>query len=147
MGIYMGVRRAIRFLVVKAMSGRDNVLLALLEYARWSDSVGVIANRYGIEKGTLKTTIERLKSHAGNHTKALSIAEKIIPEIIDAGVEKVVQTVDFIPFCKLCKTHILNTFPEDHLIKRHKEEVEKAVTEIIERIRSKRALNSKAVSA
>lgn len=147
MGIYMGVRDAIRFLVAKAMCGKENVLMALMEYARFSDSLSVIADRYGISKHTLRGTMSRLKTHAGNNGVAITLIEKAIPEIMGMGVERVIETRDGTPYCRRCRTYIINVFPEDHLVKKHQDELDNIVSEVIERIRSKRNSNVRAVSA
>jgi hypothetical protein len=119
----------IDYMIVKALAGRKNVLEALVQYA-YGRIKPSEAYRYGVSKLQLKGTINRIYTKAYSCTAALELVKRVAPMVI-ATIDPIIE-VDgsYIPRCKICGMYMISRnqvpiFPEDHVVKRHRDIVKK----------------------
>lgn len=110
---------ALQYIVTKAMAGRPEVVRALKMYleGRLSPSE---ATSLGVSKNQLRGVWQRMRERAGVGTATtivISFADMV------AGIPNAVEHNGGYPICRLCGDALINVFPEDHLLKRHREEV------------------------
>lgn len=133
----MGV---IDYMIVKALAGRKNVLEALIQYA-YGRMTPSESYKYGVSKFQLKGAIERIYMKAYSRTAALELVKRVAPIVI-AKVDQIIE-VDgsYIPRCKICGMYMISRnqvpiFPEDHVVKRHRDIVKKHRDIVLSELRS-----------
>jgi hypothetical protein len=130
----MGAKELISFLVAKRMCSKDNVLVALsmindMSYAEIEKTTGI--SRY-ILKGTIEKAIFK---YGNSRASTEAIVKKLSKMLLEANINRVIIKKDGLYMCTVCNIYLLNSFPEDHLCKKHKDLLDVETKKAIEHVR------------
>jgi len=128
------------YLVVKKLVAKEHVLRAFYEYICGA-SPSEIEIRYGVSKiivrGMRDRVIEKRRVSAFH---AIEAAKMLIPLILETPMPVL---IDGGSRCKLCGRSLNGmklSFPEDHLLKRHRDVVKQYTLVVIDMVKSQRGV-------
>ncbi len=126
----------LNLLIAKKMSGKENVLHALKDYAEGMSLREASINR-GVSFFTLRSLALRIDLKIGDRVVSKKFLSDVIPVVI-RSVEIVIR-YDRRPVCMICGREIRRDAhsPEDHLLKNHLDVIERVREKIIEELKRK----------
>lgn len=125
------------YLVAKKLCNKEHVLRAFYEYL-CGVSPSEIEIKYGVSKAIvrgMRNSVVRKRRVSAFH--AIEAAKRLIPLTLEAPMPVL---IDGDSKCKLCGRHLNGvkiSFPEDHLLKRHRDVVRKHALVVVERFKSR----------
>jgi hypothetical protein len=129
------LRRIARMMVLKKLVCKDHYLNALHDYLSNRLSPSEVEALYHVGRSAIRGIMARIGSSLAIRMFALGIIEAVMEMDIQCLVELRGLT-RFV--CFLCEKEFNNVFPEDHMLKRHRELVERYVDEAIKKLMSKK---------
>jgi lambda repressor-like predicted transcriptional regulator len=131
-----GVLSVLNLLIAKKMSGKENVLHALKDYAEGMSLREASINR-GVSFFTLRSLALRIDLKVGDRVVSKKFLSDVIPVVI-RSVEIVIR-YERRPVCMICGREIRSDAhsPEDHLLKNHLDVIERVREKIIEELKRK----------
>jgi hypothetical protein len=129
------LRRIARMMVLKKLVCKDHYLNALHDYLSNRLSPSEVEALYHVGRGAIRGIMARIGSSLARRMFALGIIEAVMEMDIQCLVELKGLT-RFV--CLLCDKEYDNVFPEDHMLKRHRQLVEEYVDEAIKKLMSKK---------
>jgi lambda repressor-like predicted transcriptional regulator len=131
-----GVLSVLNLLIAKKMSGKENVLQALKDYAEGMSLREASINR-GVSFFTLRSLALRIDLKVGDRVVSKKFLSDVIPVVI-RSVEIVIR-YERRPVCMICGREIRSDAhsPEDHLLKNHLDVIERVREKIIEELKRK----------
>jgi lambda repressor-like predicted transcriptional regulator len=131
-----GVLSVLNLLIAKKMSGKENVLHALKDYAEGMSLREASINR-GVSFFTLRSLALRIDLKVGDRVVSKKFLSDVIPVVI-RSVEIVIR-YERRPVCMICGREIKSDAhsPEDHLLKNHLDVIERVREKIIEELKRK----------
>jgi hypothetical protein len=125
------------FLVAKKLCNKVHVLRAFYEYL-CGVSPSEIEIKYGVSKVIVRGMRDRVvRKRRGSAFHAIEAAKRLIPLILETPMPVL---IDGGSRCKLCGrplNGVKMSFPEDHLLKRHRDAVRKHTLVVVERFKSR----------
>jgi hypothetical protein len=125
------------FLVAKKLCNKEHVLRAFHEYV-CGVSPSEIEIKYGISKIIVRGMRDKVvRKRRGSAFHAIEAAKMLIPLILETPMPVL---IDGDSKCKLCGRPLNGvklSFPEDHLLKRHRDVVRKHTLVVVERFKSR----------
>jgi hypothetical protein len=113
--------RALRLLLLKKLCGKERVLMALLEWVNGSSPSEL--ERLGVTRHQLRGLRERLSQLMGGYRAAETIIRLYTPLILSLKLKPIaIEKPGGLCRCLICGAEV-NTFPEDHLLKSHRDTV------------------------
>jgi len=76
----MGVEDLIKYLVVKQLSGRSEVLWILYQYYVHDESISDIAKRFNTTKAVVRSYVQRVRERVSSQ-RARTLIKYIVPEV------------------------------------------------------------------
>lgn len=127
------VHDTIKLLVVRRLSGDDQTLKALKLNLIYRMSLSEIEIKTGIPRSLIRGFRQRLKDRIGNELFLRELCRIAMPHI--EKINPIFTYEGKIPRCMICGKEIVTSFPQDHILKKHKDLVEKTVMSVVEKIR------------
>jgi hypothetical protein len=125
------------YLVTKKLVAKQHVLRAFHEYI-CGTSPSEIEIKYGVSKVIVRGMRDRVvRKRRGSAFHAIEAAKMLIPLILETPMPVL---IDGDSKCKLCGRPLNGvklSFPEDHLLKRHRDVVRKHTLVVVERFKSR----------
>jgi hypothetical protein len=125
------------FLVAKKLVAKEHVLRAFHEYI-CGVSPSEIEIKYGVSKVIVRGMRDRVvRKRRVSAFHAIEAAKRLIPLILETPMPVL---IDGDSKCKLCGRPLNGvklSFPEDHLLKRHRDVVRKHALVVVERFKSR----------
>jgi len=125
------------YLVAKKLCNKEHVLRAFYEYI-CGVSPSEIEIKYGVSKIIVRGMKDRVvRKRRGSAFHAIEAAKMLIPLILETPMQ---MLIDGDSRCKLCGRHLNDvklSFPEDHLLKRHRDVLRKYTLVVVERFKSR----------
>ncbi len=125
-----GAARVIELLVLKAMSGKHTHLDALKSYLDGGRPTD-LSRRYGVSKHQIRGLAQRIRDAAGSPVHGETVARMFIEHVLSIPCYIDIE----IPACRICRTLLIDIYPEDHLLKKHRDIVRKWVLWTVKRYR------------
>jgi hypothetical protein len=129
------LRRIARMMVLKKLVCKDHYLNALHDYLSNRLSPSEVEALYHVGRSAIRGIMARIGSSLARRMFALGVIEAVMEMDIQCLVELKGLT-RFV--CLLCDKEYDNVFPEDHMLKRHRQLVEEYVDEAIKKLMSKK---------
>ena len=125
------------YLVAKKLCNKEHVLRAFYEYI-CGVSPSEIEIKYGVSKIIVRGMKDRVvRKRRGSAFHAIEAAKMLIPLILETPMP---MLIDGDSRCKLCGRPLNDvklSFPEDHLLKRHRDVLRKYTLVVVERFKSR----------
>ncbi|MEM0237904.1 MAG: hypothetical protein QXP97_07660 [Desulfurococcus sp.] len=113
--------KALRLLLLKKLCGKERVLMALLEWVNGSPPSEL--ERLGVTRHQIRGLRERLSQLVGGYRAAETIIRLYTPLILSLELKPIaIEKPGGLCRCLICGAEV-NTFPEDHLLKSHRDVV------------------------
>lgn len=143
----MSARGILKFLVLRQLVGKTSQLKALYDYL-YGLSPSECADKYDMDKTTVRTVVTRFYERVRNTAMSRIVAENItkiaIPIIISTIPNKIKCTDDLMCRCLICgRAMWADAIIEDHICKKHPEELDNYVEQVIQRIRETAGVNNR----
>ena len=126
------------YLVAKKLCNKEHVLRAFYEYI-CGVSPSEIEIKYWVSKIIVRGMKDRVvRKRRGSAFHAIEAAKMLIPLILETPMP---MLIDGDSRCKLCGRHLNGvklSFPEDHLLKRHRDAVKQYTLVVIDMVKSQR---------
>jgi len=129
---------AVRYLVLKKMVGKNEILLAIQDYMEGKIRPADVQAKYGITKWNFKKQAKTYIGRARNSIFAQIIATKAIPiilEVVPTVLENHHNHKSGTRVCKLCGKELFND-ADIHVSVKHKKELEKYTEKVISLIKN-----------
>jgi len=133
-----GARYALRLLVLRAMAGQHELLVALGRYARFEVSPSELDSYTGAR---VRSVLQRIDNALGLGMAAARafasrfapFVARVVPAYIEYDSEGNLDPDLWLYMCKLCGLvrRYNSMSPQDHLIKHHRREVEEELERVV----------------
>ena len=130
----INVRKALKLLILRKMADKEDHLKALYEMYVKILSYDDVMYIYDVSKYTLRGLIQRLRDLLHHEIYVRELVKISVPVILEK-TPKIVHRKGVTFICPLCKRTFYNMFPEDHIMKHHRQLVEETLTRIIVEIK------------
>ena len=125
------------YLVAKKLVAKEHVLRAFHEYIS-GVSPSEIEIKYGISKVIVRGMRDRVvRKRRGSAFHAIEAAKMLIPLILETPMPILVNGDGKCQLCGRPLNGVKLSFPEDHLLKRHRDVVRKHALVVVERFKSR----------
>jgi len=125
---------AVRYLVVKALTGRKRDVEALYEYLVLGARPSEISRSLGLTRNQVRSYARTFSMKFGNTCVAGAILSYVYPYI--AGIEPVMRPDgdSYTSVCTLCGRKVPNVFADSHVLHAHRDLVEEHVSNALEEL-------------
>ncbi|MEM1842244.1 MAG: hypothetical protein QXL19_07695 [Ignisphaera sp.] len=115
-----------RYIVVKILSGRRDIVDLIYEYFVYNESPTTLAHRYGMTVNQIKNYIQRVMEKTFSSYRAKVLLKYIYPYAI--RIEPIINR----NICKICREYVF--MPESHIISRHRDIIDTYTMKIISEV-------------
>lgn len=130
----INVRKALKLLILRKMADKEDHLKALYEMYVKNLSLSDVMYIHDVSRFALRGLVQRLRDLLYHEIYIRELVKISVPVILEKS-PKIVHRKGVAFICPLCKRTFYNMFPEDHIMKHHKEIVEETLMRVIVEIK------------
>jgi hypothetical protein len=130
----INVRKALKLLILRKMADKEDHLKALYEMYVKNLSLSDVMYIHDVSRFALRGLVQRLRDLLYHEIYIRELVKTSVPVILEKS-PKIVHRKGVAFICPLCKRTFYNMFPEDHIMKHHKEIVEETLMRVIVEIK------------
>ena len=125
----MAIEEVARYMVLKALAGRQHIVDAIYECIVGGGSVSSVAARHGLSKHQLRGYVNRVMEHSGSYARAAAFVKALYSHV--KKIRPVVRCKGDSCTCSLCRDRVVPAAAENHIKYRHWDVVEEYVEAVL----------------
>jgi len=124
-----------RYLVVKQLAGKTNIVMAILDYFDKIESPSSLAAKYGMSKHQIRGYVQRIMEKCGSFARSRAMVLAIAPLVL--RLRPIIYSDGGKGYrCRLCGDSFVLDDREAHVERIHSDYVDDAIYAVIEKARS-----------